>query len=73
MPLYYSVKYPVPVIVCFLIQAARSFLKAELVVQKLKNPSYEEHLASATAAFQQAAKLQEEAGRKWITEGRLQL
>ena len=73
LPLYYSVKYPVPVIVCFLIQAARSFLKAELVVQKLKNPSYEEHLASATAAFQQAAKLQEEAGRKWIAEGRLQL
>jgi hypothetical protein len=44
------------------LQAARSFLKAELLVQRLKNPSYEEHLASAMAAFQQAAKLQEEAG-----------
>jgi hypothetical protein len=45
-----------------LLQAARSFLKAELLVQRLKNPSYEELLASAMAVFQQAAKLQEEAG-----------
>lgn len=51
------------------IQAARSFLKAELLVQKLQNPSYEEHLASAVAAFQQAAKLQEEAGRPALAAG----
>jgi len=43
--------------------AARSFLRAEMEVQALKCPSYEEHLTAAIASFRQAAKLQEEGGR----------
>lgn len=43
--------------------AARSFLRAEMEVQGLRNPSFEEHLTAAIHSFRQAAKLQEEAGR----------
>jgi len=43
--------------------AARTFLKAEMEVQALGNPSLEEHLTAATASYKQAARLEEEAGR----------
>lgn len=43
--------------------AARAFLRAELEVQNLGNPSFEEHLTAASASYMQAARLQEEAGR----------
>lgn len=50
-------------------QAARSFLKAEMEIQSLKNPSFEEHLVAAIASYLQAAKLQEEAGRPRLAAG----
>jgi len=49
--------------------AARSFLKAEMEVQSLKNPSFEFHLTAAVSSFSQAAKLQEEAGRSQLAAG----
>ena len=42
--------------------AARMFLKAEMEVQGLRNPSFEEHLTAASDCFSKAARLQEEAG-----------
>lgn len=50
-------------------QAARSFLKAEMEIQSLKNPSFEEHLVAAISSYLQAAKLQEEAGRPRLAAG----
>eukprot|EP00088_Acartia_fossae_P006760 TRINITY_DN13126_c0_g1_i1.p1 TRINITY_DN13126_c0_g1~~TRINITY_DN13126_c0_g1_i1.p1 ORF type:complete len:307 (+),score=43.82 TRINITY_DN13126_c0_g1_i1:44-964(+) len=44
-------------------QAARCFLRAESVHQKLKTPSFEENLSAAIAGYKQAAKLEEEMGR----------
>jgi len=52
-----------------IISAARSFLKAEVEVQTLRNPSFEFHLTAAVASFSQAAKLQEEAGRPQLAAG----
>jgi len=49
--------------------AARSFLKAEMEIQSLKNPSFEFHLTAAVSSFSQAAKLQEEAGRPELAAG----
>jgi len=49
--------------------AARSFLRAEMEVQSLKNPSFEFHLTAAVSSFSQAAKLQEEAGRSQLAAG----
>eukprot|EP00092_Neocalanus_flemingeri_P003798 GFUD01004091.1.p1 GENE.GFUD01004091.1~~GFUD01004091.1.p1 ORF type:complete len:307 (+),score=93.35 GFUD01004091.1:468-1388(+) len=49
--------------------AARSFLKAEMEIQSLKNPSFEFHLTAAVSSFSQAAKLQEEAGRPQLAAG----
>jgi len=49
--------------------AARSFLKAEMEIQSLKNPSFEEHLVAAISSYLQAAKLQEEAGRPRLAAG----
>jgi len=43
--------------------AARSFLRAEMEVQSLGNPSFEEQLTAASASYSQAARLQQEAGR----------
>jgi len=43
--------------------AARCFLRAELTHQKLKTPSFEEHLSASIASYKQAAKLAEEMGR----------
>lgn len=42
--------------------AARSFLRAELEVQGLRNPSFEEQLVAACSCYTQAARLQEEHG-----------
>lgn len=43
--------------------AARSFLKSEIEIQTLKNPSFEFQLTSAVSCYSQAAKLQEDQGR----------
>merc|ERR1711913_227378 len=43
--------------------AARNFLKSEIQVQTLKNPSFEFQLTSAVSCYSQAAKLQEDQGR----------
>merc|ERR1711953_1382268 len=43
--------------------AARNFLKSEIEVQTLKNPSFEFQLTSAVSCYSQAAKLQEDQGR----------
>ena len=43
--------------------AARNFLKSEIDVQTLKNPSFEFQLTSAVSCYSQAAKLQEDQGR----------
>jgi len=50
-------------------QAARTFLRAEMEIQELGNPSFEEHLQSAISSYVQAAKLQEEAGRAKLAAG----
>lgn len=49
--------------------AARSFLRAEMEIQSLKNPSFEFHLTAAVSSFCQTAKLQEEAGRPQLAAG----
>ena len=43
--------------------AARSFLKSEIQIQTLKNPSLEFQLTSAVSCYSQASKLQEDQGR----------
>ena len=43
--------------------AARSFLKSEIEIQTLKNPSFEFQLTSAVSCYSQASKLQEDQGR----------
>lgn len=51
--------------------AARSFLRAEVEVQSLKNPSLEEHLTAAVSSYNQIARLEEEAGRGQLAAGLL--
>jgi len=53
------------------VAAARSFLRAELEVQQLGNPSFEEHLTAASSCYLQAARLQQEAGRLQLAAGLL--
>lgn len=53
------------------VAAARSFLRAELEVQQLGNPSFEEHLTAASSCFLQAARLQQEGGRLQLAAGLL--
>jgi len=43
--------------------AARSFLKSEIQIQTLKNPSFEFQLTSAVSCYSKASKLQEDQGR----------
>ena len=43
--------------------AARTFLKSEIEIQTLKNPSFEFQLTSAVSCYSQASKLQEDQGR----------
>jgi len=43
--------------------AARSFLKSEIEIQTLNNPSFEFQLTSAVSCYSQASKLQEDQGR----------
>jgi len=46
--------------------AARTFLQAEIQVQSLRNPSFEEHLTGAIASYKEAARLEQEAGRNQL-------
>jgi len=50
-------------------QAARCFLRSEMEVFNLKNPSLEFQLTAAVSCFSQAAKLHEDQGREQLAAG----